>query len=133
MSAANNGNGDGNNTINASADDDADSMMLIGRVHVYSPDDLLSDNGDLNRTATNDLLDPLQSFVSSGNTVLPIYYRWRFITVAVPPLLFFFQLPIYDYFARSKQISFNNEYSRDVCVPRIKRLVRAIFWNSTLL
>ncbi|KAL5240928.1 hypothetical protein ACI65C_008338, partial [Semiaphis heraclei] len=45
-----------NNTINTS-DDSADSMMLVGRVHVYSPDDLLADN--FNQTAT-DVLDPLQ-------------------------------------------------------------------------
>lgn len=61
-------------------DDAADSMMLVGRVHVYSPDDLLAADGnnnnnmyrsDLNRTAAvSDLLveDPLQAF-SSGNIV----------------------------------------------------------------
>jgi hypothetical protein len=55
----------GNNTINA-FDDSADSMMLVGRVHVYSPDDLMADN--FNRTlsygATNDVLDPLQAFAA---------------------------------------------------------------------
>jgi len=51
-----------NNTINTSGDS-ADSMMLVGRVHVYSPDDLLADN--FNQTAT-DVLDPLQAF-TAGN------------------------------------------------------------------
>jgi len=49
-----------NNTINTSGDI-ADSMMLVGRVHVYSPDDLLPDN--FNQTAT-DVLDPLQAFIT---------------------------------------------------------------------
>lgn len=51
-----------NNTINTSGDS-ADSMMLVGRVHVYSPDDLLADN--FNQSAT-DVLDPLQAF-TTGN------------------------------------------------------------------
>lgn len=55
-----------NNTIDAYGDI-ADSMMLVGRVHVYSPDDLLADNG-FNQTTANDLLDPLQAF-TSGNDV----------------------------------------------------------------
>jgi len=52
-----------NNTINTS-DDSADSMILVGRVHVYSPDDLLADN--FNQTAT-DVLDPLQAFTMGNN------------------------------------------------------------------
>ncbi|XP_022169139.1 uncharacterized protein LOC111032949 [Myzus persicae] len=54
-----------NNTINTS-DDSADSMMLVGRVHVYSPDDLLADN--FNQTAT-DVLDPLQAFTMGDRTL----------------------------------------------------------------
>jgi len=59
-----------NKTINA-FDDTADSMMLVGRVHVYSPDDLLAD--DFNRTTTaaatadDDLLDPFRTF-ATGNS-----------------------------------------------------------------
>ncbi|XP_060866093.1 uncharacterized protein LOC132941886 [Metopolophium dirhodum] len=54
-----------NNTINTSGDS-ADSMMLVGRVHVYSPDDLLADN--FNQTAT-DVLDPLQAFTTGDRTL----------------------------------------------------------------
>ncbi|XP_060833953.1 uncharacterized protein LOC132917293 isoform X2 [Rhopalosiphum padi] len=54
-----------NNTINT-FDDSADSMMLVGRVHVYSPDDLLADN--FNQTAT-DVLDPLQAFTTGDRTL----------------------------------------------------------------
>uniref|UniRef100_A0A2H8TJT0 Cuticlin-1 n=1 Tax=Melanaphis sacchari TaxID=742174 RepID=A0A2H8TJT0_9HEMI len=52
-------------TINTS-DDIADSMMLVGRVHVYSPDDLLADN--FNQTAT-DVFDPLQAFTKGDRTL----------------------------------------------------------------
>lgn len=51
-----------NNTISA-YDDSADSMMLVGRVHVYSPDDLLAENFN---QSSNDVLDPLQAF-AMGN------------------------------------------------------------------
>ncbi|XP_026823293.1 uncharacterized protein LOC113561202 isoform X2 [Rhopalosiphum maidis] len=54
-----------NDTINT-FDDSADSMMLVGRVHVYSPDDLLADN--FNQTAT-DVLDPLQAFTTGDRTL----------------------------------------------------------------
>ncbi|CAI6364970.1 unnamed protein product [Macrosiphum euphorbiae] len=54
-----------NNTINTSGDS-ADSMMLVGRVHVYSPDDLLADN--FNQSAT-DVLDPLQAFTTGDRTL----------------------------------------------------------------
>lgn len=52
-----------NNTINA-FDDNADSMTLVGRVHVYSPDDLLTDN--FNHT---DFLDSFQTF-TTGNIII---------------------------------------------------------------
>lgn len=60
-----------NNTINTS-DDSADSMMLVGRVHVYSPDDLLADNFNQTAIAT-DVLDPLQAFtMGNDNTTMII-------------------------------------------------------------
>lgn len=55
----NSGGGDGDGSGDADS-----SMMLVGRVHVYSPDDLLADN--FNHTAGMDLVDPFQSF-TSGN------------------------------------------------------------------
>ncbi|XP_050443050.1 uncharacterized protein LOC126847068 [Adelges cooleyi] len=74
-----------NGTINALYDNaggDADSMMLVGRVHVYSPDDLLTDNG-FNQTAGTDLLDPLQGFISGDRTLClssrKFYFTYSFM------------------------------------------------------
>lgn len=61
-----------NGTAALDDDDDdsaaaADSMMLVGRVHVYSPDDLLLAADSFNRTAAHDislLEDPLQTFAT---------------------------------------------------------------------
>lgn len=70
-----------NNTINT-FDDSADSMMLVGRVHVYSPDDLLADN--FNQTAT-DVLDPLQAFTMGNNktTIVMIMMTTVVVVVAI--------------------------------------------------
>ncbi|XP_050523254.1 uncharacterized protein LOC126895442 [Daktulosphaira vitifoliae] len=71
----------GNNTVNASnSNGDTDSMMLIGRVHVYSPDDLLADN--FNQTGM-DLVDPFQSFTSTDRTLCmssrKFYFTYSFM------------------------------------------------------
>lgn len=71
-----------NNTAINTADDSADSMMLVGRVHVYSPDDLLADN--FNQTAT-DVLDPLQAFTMGDRTLCisskKFYMTYSFMVV----------------------------------------------------
>ncbi|KAF0764469.1 Cuticlin-1 [Aphis craccivora] len=68
-----------NNTINT-FDDSADSMMLVGRVHVYSPDDLLADN--FNQTAT-DVLDPLQAFTMGNNKTTIVMIMMTTVVVVV--------------------------------------------------
>ncbi|VVC33437.1 Zona pellucida domain [Cinara cedri] len=70
-----------NNTTNAFDDGSSDSMTLVGRVHVYSPDDLLADN--FNHT---DFLDTFQALTTGDRTLCisstKFYMTYSFMVAA---------------------------------------------------